>query len=99
MIEDDEVDEPDGSVTARLELKSPKTYAIGAEQQATINVMDDEEVPEISITAVSDEEGTEQNSADYNSFNFNVSLNRASTKNITVVFAIGKEGDSAKQGC
>ena len=29
---------------------------------------------------------------------FNVTLNRASTKNITVVFAIGKEGDSAKEG-
>ena len=30
MIEDDEVDEPDGSIIARLKLKSPKTYAIGA---------------------------------------------------------------------
>ena len=98
MIEDDEVDEPDGSITVRLKLKSPKTYAIGAEQKATINVLDDEEVPEISITAVTDKEGTEQNSADYNTFDFNVSLDRASTKNITVEFAIGKEGDSAKQG-
>ena len=98
MIADDEVDELDGSITARLQLKSSKTYAIGMQQQATINVLDDEEVPEISITAVADEEGTEQNSADYNTFAFNVTLDRASNKDITVDFAFGKVGDSAKLG-
>ena len=100
VIHDDGVDEDSGKITATLQLKNPATYAIGANLKAEINVSDDEGSPEISITPVSAsvEEGHDTNLANFKTYTFNVRLNRESTSNITVDFAIGANDDSAKEG-
>ena len=100
VIHDDEVDENSGKIIATLQLKNPQTYAIGENLQAEINVSDDEGSPEISIApeSVFIEEGTDNNSANYKTYAFNVRLNRESTSDITVDFTIGAVGDTAKEG-
>ena len=48
MINDDQVAEVNGTITATLLLKDTPTYGIGAQRQAVINVSDDEGVPTIT---------------------------------------------------
>ena len=51
MIDNDDVDEPDGTITATLLFKNPRTYGIGAEHQVSVDISDDEATPEFTITA------------------------------------------------
>ena len=49
-IANDDIDEPDGTVSATLQIKEPQEYSIGTNYQAIANISDDEETPEISIS-------------------------------------------------
>ena len=100
VINNDDVDEPDGTITATLLLKNPSTYGIGAEHQVSLDISDDEATPEFTITAAnpSIEEGTDTDETKYKTYDFNVNLNRQSMSDITVEFEIGAEGDTAFAG-
>ena len=100
VINNDDVDEPNGTITATLQLKNPSTYGIGAEHQVSIDISDDEATPEFTITAAnpSIEEGTDTDVTKYKTYDFNVTLNRQSMHDITVEFDIGAEGDTALEG-
>ena len=50
-IDNDDVDEPNGTIYATLQLKNPRTYGIGTVHQASIDISDDELPPEITISA------------------------------------------------
>ena len=98
-IQEDEFDEANGIVYATLKLKNPQTYAIGANRQAQVAVEDNDESPIIAISAASASivEGTDTDSANYKTYSFNVTLNRQSIQDITVEFAFGAVGDTAKK--
>ena len=100
VIDNDDVDEPNGTVTAILQLKDSRTYGIGAEHEVSVAISDDEATPEITITAANPSfvEGTDSDPANYNVYNFNVNLNRQSMTDITVEFAIGAAKDTALEG-
>ena len=99
-IENDQFNEADGRIYATLKLRDPQTYAIGANNQAQVAVVDDEEAPIFSIApaATSVSEGTDTDPANYNSYTFNVTLNQQSASDVTVEFAIGAVEDTAKEG-
>ena len=100
VIDNDEVDEPNGTITATLQLKNPRTYGIGAEHQVSVDISDDEATPEFTITAANPSivEGTDTDETKYKTYDFNVTLNRQSMSDITVEFEIGAEGDTALAG-
>ena len=93
VIDNDDVDEPDGTITATLQLKNPRTYGIGAEHQVSVDISDDEATPEFTITAANPSivEGTDTDETKYKTYDFNVTLNRQSMSDITVEFVIGTE--------
>ena len=99
-IQNDEFDEANGVVYATLKLRNPQTYSIGENRQAQVAVDDNDESPVISISTATTSvaEGTDTNSANYNTYTFDVTLDRQSIQDITVEFAIGAVGDTAKEG-
>ena len=100
VIDNDDVDEPDGTITATLLFKNPRTYGIGAKHQVSVDISDDEATPEFTITAANPSivEGTDTDETKYKTYDFNVMLNRQSMSDITVEFDIGAEGDTALAG-
>ena len=103
MIHDDETDEANGSITATLVLKDTLTYGIGANNQATINVSDDEGLPaltfdELSYTVVEGNLPTGGATPTPTVLTLNVGLSQLSAKEIVVNYTIGDEAnDSAKK--
>ena len=55
LINDDEIDEPNGKIIAKI--VSTTRYAVGASNQAEVDIVDDEVTPTISITPVPKNEG------------------------------------------
>ena len=99
-IANDDIDEPNGSISATLQIKDPQEYSIGTDFQAIANISDDEDAPEISISAVTSKivEGTNSDPTGYETYTFNVTLNRQSMRDITVEFDFGAPSDTAEVG-
>ena len=89
LIDDDEIDEPNGKIIAKI--VSTTRYAVGASNQAEIDIVDDEVTPTISITPIPKNEGQ----SGINNYDIAVNLSHATTAVIKVDFAIGKAGDTA----
>ena len=85
---DDSYDENDGSITAKIISQDvgSRTYGIGVEKAATIQVSDDDDEPNLSISVASVTEGNDPNTNA--EMVFTVSIDQQSFKDISVEFSI-----------
>ena len=97
----DDFDEDNGKVTAMILPDTGNTpiYAVGAANRAVVTINDDDEPLVFSITRSGSTERTastvEGHVGDINILEFDVTLSRASTRNIQVHYDVGLDTDSA----
>ena len=97
----DDFDEDNGKVTAMILPDTGDTpiYAVGTANRAVVTINDDDEPLVFSITRKDSTERTastvEGNVGDINTLEFDVTLSRASTRNLQVHYDVGLDTDSA----
>ena len=93
---DDSFDELDGSITAKIISQDvgSRTYGIGAEPTATIQVLDADVEPHLSISVASVIEGNDPNTNA--EMVFTVSIDQQSFKDVRVEFSITENSTATK---
>ena len=85
VANEDIIDEPNGSFT--ISLVESENYSLGSDSSITVNVIDNDELPELSIAAVTD------SVVESNPAQFRITTPTASSSQITVKIHVGQTGN------